>query len=125
MALTGFIVDHVCQPSASAAIDGIASGFPVIAGNAPSMVSFSGATYSAPNTFNLTLLVHDLTGQQSSSIVHSIILISCDPSLPIDGGAAFDPALAASLWSFALVFVLGSWLVANNVGLILSAIKRW
>lgn len=125
MALTGFIVNHVCQPTVEAAIDGIAAGFPVVAGNQPSLVSFSGATFTAPNTFNLTLLVHDLTSLTQLQMVHPIILVSCDPSLPLDGGTVFDPALAASFWSFGMVFVLGSWLLAKNAGLILSAIKRW
>lgn len=37
----------------------------------------------------------------------------------------FDLVLATSFWSFALTFVLGSWLLANNIGMILTAIKRW
>lgn len=63
----------------------------------------------------------------------SVTLQSCNYVL-VNGSEAsalqqfampYDPVLGAALWSFALVFVLGSWLVANNAGMILSAIKRW
>lgn len=39
--------------------------------------------------------------------------------------APFDPVLAASYWSFALVFAVGVYLLSKNIGLIVSAIRRW
>lgn len=37
----------------------------------------------------------------------------------------FDPLLAASFWSFAIVFVVSAWLLAKNAGLIIAAVRRY
>jgi len=45
--------------------------------------------------------------------------------LPALADDAFDPAIAASIFAIFFVGVVGSFLLAKNIGLILEAIKRW
>lgn len=39
--------------------------------------------------------------------------------------AVFDPVVLAAFWSFAMTFVVGVWLLARNIGIIFSAIRRF
>jgi hypothetical protein len=39
--------------------------------------------------------------------------------------APFDPALAASFWMFSLTFAVGIYLISKNIGVIISAVRRW
>lgn len=43
----------------------------------------------------------------------------------ISSTAAFDYAQAAAIFGFFFSFVVGTWLVAKNFGLILEAVRRW
>lgn len=47
-------------------------------------------------------------------------------STPVElWNGTYDYAAAAAAWSFAFVTVMGTWLIAKNIGTILSAIRRW
>lgn len=125
MALTGFLVNNVCHATSAQALVAIQAPYPVVAGSAPFLVSISGATFTAPSTFNLTLKVHSLVGAQEYLLNHLISLPFCDPAIPLNGLTLFDPVLAAGLWMFALTMVLGVWVLAKNAGIIIDMIKRW
>lgn len=125
MAATGFLVNGFCAVDSVQAMNIFASQFPKIAGSAPSMLSFTSGSFTAPNTFNFTIAVHDLTGNQFQNILHSITLLSCDPAISITGATVFDPVVGASFWSFAMTFVFGVFLLARNAQAIISAVKRF
>lgn len=125
MALTGFLVNGICAPSASQALIAFASEFPKVAGSNPDLIAFSGGTFTAPNTFNMNLLTHNLNGSQTTNLTHSIILVSCDPVISPLGGTVFDPVVGAAFWSFAMTFIFGVFLISRNAQAIISAIKRF
>jgi hypothetical protein len=125
MALTGFIANGNCIDGSAAAINAIAAPFPIVSGSTPSLVSFAGATFTAPNTFDVNMLVQDLTSSNSWNLSHSVILPICDPAIFLAGGNVFDPVLGAAFWSFAMTFVVGVYLLAKNAGVIIDAIKRF
>ena len=45
--------------------------------------------------------------------------------LPVLADDAFDPVVAGSIFAIFFVGVVGSFLLAKNIGLIIEAIKRW
>lgn len=54
-----------------------------------------------------------------------VVLDSTEASNFFQASVMPDSATAAEFWSFAFLFVLGSWLVAKNAGIILSVIRRF
>lgn len=130
MALTGFLVNigggnAVCADGAAAAIQAIGARFPYVAGSQPLLCSLENSVFTVPNTFTNTILCHDLSGNTDYLKTHAMALMQCDPAFPIGGGAAFDPVMALAFWSFAMTFILGCWIISKNVGLIMSAVRRW
>lgn len=115
MALTGFLTDGQCIPTSADVLNTLAAKFPqFVGGTVPDMISLSGATFTAPNTFNLTLSVHDLTGAPQFLFAHAITLMTCDPALPVNGGAALDVINAANIsanfaWGFAAMVLFFFW----------------
>lgn len=129
MALTGFLVNLgggnvVCADGVAATFQAIGARFPYVAGSQPLLCSLESTAFTAPNTFTNTILCHDLSGNTDYLKAHAMALVQCDPAIGI-GGSAFDPVLAASLWSFALTFVFGFWIISKNIGLVMSAVRRW
>ena len=55
----------------------------------------------------------------------NVLLTGSEAASFTQATAPFDPVLAASFWSFALCFGVGVYLVAKNIGVIISAVRRW
>lgn len=126
MALTGFLHSGNCFATSVEALNGFAAEFPQLSGSVPFLVSYSGGTFTAPNTFNLTLKVHSLIGAPEYLLNHLISVPLCDPALSIAGvGTVFDPVLAGAAWMFAITMVLGVWVLAKNAGIIINMVRRW
>lgn len=124
MAMTGFIVAHQCQPSSAAALIALQADFPIISNGL--YITASGATFTAPSTFNVTLKTTGINSSVTSLGNKIFSLPMCDPSIPIDANLTpFDPAVAATFFTIALVFTVGIWMVAKQGGEILSVVKWW
>lgn len=123
MALTGFIVDGVCQASSAQALLALQANYPVISNGL--YISTTGATFVAPNTFNVTMKTIAVNAATNTLAVKNFSLVQCDPLISLDGGTIFDPVIGAAFWSFAMTFVLGLYLVSRNSAAIISAIKRF
>lgn len=125
MALSGFIVNGNCIDGSAAAINALAASFPVVSGSAPNLLSFGGAVFTAPNTFDVSVLVQDLTSASTWNLSHSVSLPVCDPAFSLLGGTVFDPVVGASFWSFAMTFIVGVYLVSRNASAIIEAVRRF
>ena len=124
MALTGFLVAHQCASSSGDAIRLLLADFPVVGDR--QFTTAAGASFTAPSTFNLTLKSDQIDSTTTRTTTKSFVLASCDPDMPVDVNVTiYDPVLAGGLWMFALVTVIGCWLLAKNAGVILSAIRRF
>jgi hypothetical protein len=100
--------------------------------------AFTCATFSKTGTIltvNTTFYENiPCTGVQSvvlnSTEFAALLQLQTDvAALQASGGGAvlttFDPALAGSLWMFAISIILGCWVLAKNAGMIIDIIKRW
>ncbi len=47
------------------------------------------------------------------------------PSTGTGWDGTYDYIAAGAAWTFAFSFVLGTWLIAKNMGIIINAIRRW
>ena len=124
MALTGFLVAHQCAPTSEDATRLLLADFPQLA--ADYYLTASSATFVSPSTFNVVLKAAKVNSNVSDVTTKAFALSACDPALPVDVNVTvYDPVLAGGLWMFALVMVIGCWLLAKNAGVILSAIRRF
>ena len=130
MALTGFIVNQgagnltICAPGSSSAINALGSLFPVVAGNNPNFCTLNGVTFTAPNTFNVSVLCNDLTSNNDWLKTHLIKLPLCDPAL--DSNVFLPPTpeiiLYVFTWGFgAIVFF---FFLGFVIGTASGAIKK-
>lgn len=71
------------------------------------------------------------TGSASDPVVSGVLSVGGGAGSGGGGGSGggsaepFDPVLAGGVFAFFFVGVAGTWLLSQNIGLILSAIKKW
>lgn len=90
----------------------------------PQLVYVS-STSNGQTSLGISVYTVDTVQQSPVTSCNAVVLSGTEAANYLNASQPFDPVLAASFWSFALVFSVGSYLVAKNAGLILSAIKRW
>lgn len=124
MALTGFLVKHQCAPTSGDALRLLEADFPVVSSNL--LVTSMGVSYFPPSSFLQQFRSFRLDGTTIYTYTKTFTLSACDPDLPVDVGIVpFDPVVAGAFWSTAMVFVLGCWLLAKNVGIIVNSIRKF
>lgn len=125
MALTGFLMQGTCYPTSAMALTALQSEFPMFNNNIATWST--AATFTAPNTFNITVATRALNATTTTApTVKAIVLPLCDPAIPFDPNVSiFDPVLAGAVWMFAITMVLGVWVLAKNAGIIIDMVKRW
>ena len=118
--MPGASFNGICYPTVLDATNAFYAKFPMLdlTGGKPFLTSIATATPSASGV-TFTVSTKDLT--------KGTIVVSTPTPLifPVCTGSIFDPLLAASFWSFAIVFVVSSWLLAKNAGVIISAVRRF
>jgi hypothetical protein len=102
VALTGFVVNHVCAADAAAAAVEIASSFPALESGA--ICSLASVVFTAPATFDSVVTCSNLNGGKSFSASHALTFVACDPA-----SSSFDYVSGAGFWSFAMAFVILTW----------------
>jgi len=124
MALTGFLANGVCHATSASALTALQATFPTTTNNI--LVWPTAATFTAPNTFTLTLqsLAMNAT-TATAATAKAIKLPLCDPAISIYGGTVFDPVVGAAYWSWAMTLILGLYLVARNAATIINAVRRF
>ena len=147
---TGYLAAGACWPTANEAIDAyytMAPVYPYLSGGilyTSQPIKVSGVwkyNQSASNTTATTVLNNTLPTN-----VYGTCTIETAPHYfppyPTGTGTGtggtstgtvtinyptvtYDYAAAMAAWSFAFITVMGFWLMAKNLGIVINAIKRW
>lgn len=124
MALTGFLANGVCHATSAQALVALQASFPWL--DSKTLHYVTTATFTAPNTFNLTIGSKLLSGTTvTAPVLKAFNLPLCDPAISIYGGTVFDPVVGAAYWSWAMTLILGLYLVARNAATIINAVRRF
>lgn len=114
-----FAFQGVCYATGAEALEAFAFKFPLI-GDA----NWTAHVSSSINTTGLisySVLTRPITSNTVSSRTGTLQLVSCTEVTTQD----FDPVVGGQFFAVAFVGVLGTWILAQNIGLILEAIKKW
>jgi hypothetical protein len=125
MALTGFLISNACYPTSASALIALQAPFPMV--NNGLIINATGASFTAPNTFNLSLSsVSIASSTKNAAAAKTMLIPMCDPAVSIQANLTpFDPVVAGSFFTIALVFTVGIWMVAKQGSEILSVLKYW
>lgn len=123
MAATGFLVSHKCALTSAQAATLLQADYPQI--NNGFFINAPTVTFTAPNTFGVTLKTTMVNNTTTVTAVKTIVVPMCDPNVEIDPGITpFDPLVAAAFWSFSMTFIFGVWLLSKNASAILNFVRR-
>lgn len=108
-----------CYATTGQALEAFRMTFPVIGevqwtGHVASSIDASGA-------LSYTVETCAMTGNGLNSRTGTLQLAPC---AEVDA-VAFDPVAAGGVFAFFFLGVAGTWLLSQNLGLILEAVKKW
>lgn len=108
----GLAVSGICAADASQALQAFVVQFP----------QRDGADWWSLSSASITGSVLSFVPVRNNSTrpTQSVMLQACDDVTPV-----FDPVAAGGIFALFFVSVVTTWLVSNNIGLILEAIKKW
>lgn len=79
------------------------------------------SSVDAAGVLSYSVKTHSMMDGSSTTRSLSVQLVSCStPDAP-----AFDPVAAGGVFAFFFLGVAGTWLLSQNLGLILEAVKKW
>lgn len=108
-----------CYATSGDALDAFQKAFPLLGDTM--WVWHVSSSINASGLITYSLISKPTSTNTTSNRSGTLQLASCGtPDAPV-----FDPVSAGAIFIFFFSSVVGLWIVAKNIGLILEAIKRW
>ncbi|MDZ4255493.1 MAG: hypothetical protein U1A72_23230 [Sulfuritalea sp.] len=108
-----------CYSSSAEALEAFSKSFPILGDTA--WVWLTGSSIDAAGVVSYNVVTKPTTANNVTARSGTIQLAPCStPDAPV-----FDPVAAGGIFAFFFLGVAGTWVVSQNVGLILEAIKKW
>ena len=123
----GWYIDNVCYPDEASAAEAWNAKFPICCLGSSASANYALYLDPAVTTSVSTsgLLVTKFKAVTTSTNAATAMIQAGFQLQSCTGSSTFDATTGAAFWSFALAFVVGLYLFSKNIGLILSAIRRW
>lgn len=110
--------DH-CYATAGEALEAFQKSFPVIGESL--WIWHEASSIDAAGLVTYSVVTKSATGNNTTTRSGTLQLSSCATvDAPI-----FDPVAAGGVFAFFFLGVAGTWYLAENLGLILEAVKKW
>lgn len=109
-----------CLATTGEAHEAFQKSFPIV-GEA-SVVDLHASSINAAGVISYSVGVVNWNSNNKVSKSATINLVSCSA---VDTSPAFDPVAAGGVFAFFFLGVAGTWFLAQNLGLILEAVKKW
>lgn len=108
-----------CYATTVEALEAFQKSFPVWGDiNVTAMVS---STINGTGLISYSVLTRPIATNTVSSRTGTLQLMPCgEVDAPV-----FDPVAAGGVFAFFFIGVAGTWYLAQNIGLILEAVKKW
>lgn len=108
-----------CYATTAEALEAFQKGFPVFGDT--TWVWHTSSSINATGAITYTVNTKPTTTNTVNARTGTIQLASCS----VVDAPVFDPVAAGGVFAFFFLGVAGTWYLAQNLGLILEAVKKW